>query len=431
MSSFRPCIGGYSEIKNKEKYEEPIERIHDHCLSSEYVPTGLVLCIVHHPVRRASRLVDLHGKAATRTSSEDSMQPVCAFFPMWTLQDKGVSSVLPPSRTSPSRSNENSSIHQFINENIADHSVIDGEQSNKLYEAMQLSDVIEVGREEMDLGYELQMAHEFYVTYVKKVGFTTKSTNKPINQAIHCNRDGFRESRVKAPTRKNTISAAGCKRQKAAHYHEYRELTTHAKCVIEDNDEAEIRPNKTFLVFANEAGSPSNLGFSEKDLRNYITTRLRTSNVNADVKKMMNYFMRMKDINPNFFYAVKLDEECKFRSAVWVDARGRASYGYYRDVVSVDSTYSTNRSTLLGCALLGNEEIPSYEWVFSQWVKCMGTALQQIITDQCRSIFRAIRNALPDTHHRWCIWHITKKLPHKLGGYRRYRELYDDLNDIV
>ncbi|RYQ98148.1 protein FAR1-RELATED SEQUENCE 5-like [Arachis hypogaea] len=81
----------------------------------------------------------------------------------------------------------------------------------------------------------------------------------------------------------------------------------------------------------------------------------------------------------------------------------RASYEYYGNVMSVDSTYSINRhglpfvsfvgvnhhgkSTLLGCALLGNEEIPSYEWIFSQWVKCMGTAPQRIITDQCRSIF--------------------------------------------
>ncbi|RYR57663.1 hypothetical protein Ahy_A05g023363 isoform B [Arachis hypogaea] len=66
---------------------------------------------------------------------------------------------------------------------------------------------------------QLQMAHDFYVTYAKKVGFATKIrttiydniTKIPVNQAIHYNRDGFRESRVKAPTRKNTISTAGCK----------------------------------------------------------------------------------------------------------------------------------------------------------------------------------------------------------------------------
>ncbi|RYR33988.1 hypothetical protein Ahy_A10g048692 [Arachis hypogaea] len=210
--------------------------------------------------------------------------------------------------------NENSS---NLYENVADHFVIDGEQSNKV---MQLSDVTEVESEKMDLDYDIR------TTTCDKI------TKKPVNQAIHCNRNGFRGSRVKVPTRKNTILAPGCKARiyvtfdkdiqewilfkielryshpclvrKVVHYHEYRELTMHAKCVIEDNDEAEIRPNKIFLALANEAGS--------------------------------------LDINMKFFYAVKLDEGCKFRSVVWVEARCRASYEYYGDVVSVDSIYSTN-----------------------------------------------------------------------------------------
>ncbi|RYQ95324.1 hypothetical protein Ahy_B08g090508 [Arachis hypogaea] len=253
-------------------------------------------------------------------------------------------------------------------QNISGDVIVNGEKSNK---AMQLSNVTEVRSEEIELGDELPdhgclqeheilrvgmrfvqlwMTHDFYVTYAKKVGFATKIrmttydniTKAPLNQAIHCNRDGYHGSCVKAPMRKNTISAAGCKARiyvkfdkdmqdwvlfkvdlmhshpcsarKVVHYHEYRQLTIHAKC----------------------------------------------------------------DINLNFFYALKLDEECKFKSAVWVDARCRASYEYYGDVVSVDSTYSTNRhglpfvsfiginhhgnSTLLSCALLGNEKIPSYEW---------------------------------------------------------------------
>ncbi|RYR77596.1 hypothetical protein Ahy_A01g002118 [Arachis hypogaea] len=63
--------------------------------------------------------------------------------------------------------------------------------------------------------------------------------------------------------------------------------------------------------------------------------------------------MKMKDIYPNFFYVVNLDEECKFRNAVWVDARCRASYEYYVDVVSVDSTYSTNRHGLPFASFVG------------------------------------------------------------------------------
>ncbi|MED6114642.1 hypothetical protein PIB30_082313 [Stylosanthes scabra] len=54
----------------------------------------------------------------------------------------------------------------------------------------------------------------------------------------------------------------------SVHYHEYRALSLHAKCVIEDNDEAGIRPNKTYLALSNEVGGSSNLTFSEKDVRN-------------------------------------------------------------------------------------------------------------------------------------------------------------------
>ncbi|RYR26679.1 hypothetical protein Ahy_B02g060962 [Arachis hypogaea] len=329
----------------------------------------------------------------------------------------------------------------------------------------------------------LKLAQDFYATYAKKVGFTSKirainfdrMTKQPINQSIHCNREGFRASRVKAPIRKNTMAGVGCRARiyakfdrekhdwvllkvelnhshpcstrKAVHYHENRELTMHAKCIIEVNDEAGIRPNKTFPALANEVGGPSNLGFSEKDVRNYISSRLRSTNVNADVKEMLNYFMRMKELNPNYFYAVNINEDNKFTSAVWVDARCWASYEYYGEVVSFDTTYSTNRhglpfaafigvnhhgkSTLLGCALLGSEEIPSFEWVFTQWLECMGTAPKGIITDQCKSMFGAIKKVLPSTRHRWCIWHITQKIHNKLGGYSRFKELNAELKHII
>ncbi|RYR04191.1 hypothetical protein Ahy_B06g083803 [Arachis hypogaea] len=237
-----------------------------------------------------------------------------------------------------------------------------------------------------------------------------------------------------------------CSAKKVVHYHEYRELTMHAKCVITDNDVAGIRPNKTYLALANKVGGSSNLSFSVKNVRNYITRILRCADDNVDFKEMMNYFVRIKEINPNF-YAIVVDSANKFRSALWVDARCRTSYEYYEDVVSFDTTYRRNRhglpfasfvgvnhhgkSILLGCALLGSEEIPSFEWVFTQWVRCVGTVPKGIITDQCKALADAIRKVLPDTVHRWYIWHIMKKSQFKLRGYARYEELNAKMNHIV
>ncbi|KAL4286928.1 hypothetical protein AHAS_Ahas19G0135200 [Arachis hypogaea] len=171
----------------------------------------------------------------------------------------------------------------------------------------------------------LQQAQELYSNYVKKVGFmnrirntnfdkTRKESRTPINQSIHCSRKGYRESRVKAATRVKRITTARCKarmyvmldRQKdnwmvsklelkhthlcstkqVVHYTKYRELTMHTKCVIQDNDKAGIRPNKTYLALANEVGGSSNLCYSEKDVRNYITSNLCCADENADVKIM-------------------------------------------------------------------------------------------------------------------------------------------------
>ncbi|XP_015933243.1 protein FAR1-RELATED SEQUENCE 1-like [Arachis duranensis] len=54
-----------------------------------------------------------------------------------------------------------------------------------------------------------------------------------------------------------------------------------------------------------------------------------------------------------------------------------------------------------------------------------------IITDQCKSMFGAIKKVLPNTRHRWYIWHITKKIHNKLGGYFRFKELNAELNHII
>ncbi|QHN91276.1 Protein FAR-RED ELONGATED HYPOCOTYL [Arachis hypogaea] len=188
----------------------------------------------------------------------------------------------------------------------------------------------------------LQWAQEFYSNYAKKVGFVTRIRNTnfdktrkelkvPINQSIHFSREGYRESQVKAATRVKRITTAGCKarmyvmldRQKdnwmvsklelkhthtcsakqAVHYSEYRELTMHTKCVIQNNDKAGIRPNKTYT-----------------DERGWWVIKVGLLRKGFDV-----------------------DETNKFKSALWVDARCRASYEYFGDVVSFDTTYSRNK----------------------------------------------------------------------------------------
>ncbi|RYR16552.1 hypothetical protein Ahy_B04g073602 [Arachis hypogaea] len=134
--------------------------------------------------------------------------------------------------------------------------------------------------------------------------------------------------------------------------------------------------------------------------------------------------------------------------AFWADARSRAAFEYFRDVISFDTTYNTNRynlvcgpfvgvnhhgqSTLLECSLMKNEEIESFKWLFECWLRCMGgNAPKGFLTDQCASMKRALEACMPTTIHRWCIWHIMKKIPSKLNGYKGHADIEQEMSQVV
>ncbi|RYR34541.1 hypothetical protein Ahy_A10g049492 [Arachis hypogaea] len=79
-----------------------------------------------------------------------------------------------------------------------------------------------------------------------------------------------------------------------------------------------------------------------------------------------------------------------------------------------------------------NEEIESFKCLFQCYLPCMGgNILKGILTDQCTSMKRAIEACMPTTIHRWCIWHITKKIPSKLNGYKRHTEIEQEMSQVV
>ncbi|RYR64227.1 hypothetical protein Ahy_A03g010358 [Arachis hypogaea] len=218
--------------------------------------------------------------------------------------------------------------------------------------------------------------------------------------------------------------------------------------MIENNEEAGIRPSKTYQSFVAAAGGHRELNFIEKDVRNYITREVRNVSEQEDAKEFGKYLLRMKEKNPNFFFEIQLEEDQSIKLAFWADARSRAAFEYFGDVISFDTTYNTNRynlvcgsfvgvnhhgqSTLLGCSLMKNEEIESFKWLFQSWLRCMGgNAPKGFLTDQCASMKRALEACMPTTVHRWCIWHIMKKIPSKLNGYKGHADIEQEMSQVV
>ena len=105
------------------------------------------------------------------------------------------------------------------------------------------------------------------------------------------------------------------------------------------------------------------------------------------IQKMFKFFEDMKGENDNFFYDFQLDEEKRIKNIFWANASCRAAYADFGDCITFDTTYKTNKhhmplavfvgvnnhlqSTILGVALMGDEEIDSFKWVFSTFLRCM------------------------------------------------------------
>ncbi|XP_015963891.1 protein FAR1-RELATED SEQUENCE 5-like [Arachis duranensis] len=154
---------------------------------------------------------------------------------------------------------------------------------------------------------------------------------------------------------------------------QHRELSMFVRRTIETHEKAEIRTSKTYQSFVVAAGNHCELGFIEKDVRNYITREVQNISKEDDAEEFGNYLIRMKEKNQNFFFELHLEGDHCIKHAFWADARSMAAFEYFEDVVSFDTTYNTNRynlvlgyfvgvnyhgqSTLLGCALMKNEDI--------------------------------------------------------------------------
>jgi len=71
---------------------------------------------------------------------------------------------------------------------------------------------------------------------------------------------------------------------------------------------------------------------------------------------------------------------------------------------------------VLGCALLPDETVETFKWVFEKWMIAMGNLPpDHIMTDQDQQMDTAIKKVFPNTIHRCCVYHVINVAKRKLG----------------
>ncbi|XP_068504004.1 protein FAR-RED IMPAIRED RESPONSE 1-like [Phaseolus vulgaris] len=227
-----------------------------------------------------------------------------------------------------------------------------------------------------------------------------------------------------------------------------RRINLHTKRMLDMNDDAGVRINKSYQSFVSAAGGYDNLEFVERDVRNYVGKQRRALGKEGDGKALLTHFSRMRELNEHFFFDIDFDIDNRIRNIFWADARSRATWESFRDVLCFDTTYLTNKydmpfapfvgvnhhgqSILLGCGLLSSEDTNAFVWLFQTWLRCMSNRPPKgIVTDQCRAMQNAIEFVFPNASHRWCLWHIMKKIPEKLQGYGQYKQIKHAMKIVV
>ncbi|WVZ06519.1 hypothetical protein V8G54_019865 [Vigna mungo] len=225
-------------------------------------------------------------------------------------------------------------------------------------------------------------------------------------------------------------------------------MNLNVKRTLDLNAEAGVRINKSFRSLVCATGGYENMEFVEQDVRNYVAKQRRALSKDGDAKALLNHFSSMRELNKDFFLNIDVDDDNRILNVFWADARSRAACEYFGDVISFDTTYLTNKydmpfapfvgvnhhgqSILLGCGLLCSEDTDSFVWLFNSWLRCMSyRAPQEIVTDQCKAMKKAIEIVFPNSLHRWCLWHIMKKIPEKLQGYAAYKDIKRQLKQVV
>ncbi|XP_021846842.2 protein FAR1-RELATED SEQUENCE 5-like [Spinacia oleracea] len=206
------------------------------------------------------------------------------------------------------------------------------------------------------------------------------------------------------------------------------------------NERAGVSISRNFGTQLIEKGGFDNMTFNKIDLRNAIAVeRRKTMFEKGDVVALEEYFKAQRDLNGDFYSSIERDEEGILKNAFWSDARSRGSCKYFGDVISFDTTFSSNmyrmpfapfvgvnhhgRSIVFAAALISHEDTPSFVWVFEEWLKCMGKPPKGIITDQDKAIGRAISIVFPGVPHRLCLWHMLQNASRNLGKLDEWKSI--------
>nr|XP_027123335.1 protein FAR1-RELATED SEQUENCE 5-like [Coffea arabica] len=160
-------------------------------------------------------------------------------------------------------------------------------------------------------------------------------------------------------------------------------------------NDAGISLKQSHELMGKEASGLGNIGYIRDDLKRYLQTKRERGLKYGEAGAMLRYFEEQKLENPSLFHAEQLDCEEQITNIFWADASMLMDYTYFRDVVTFDTTYKTNKEYRPLGVFVGFNQ-------FRQLDAAMAATISAV---------------MPSTYHGLCTFHIRVNFMKHLGNY--------------
>jgi len=194
-----------------------------------------------------------------------------------------------------------------------------------------------------------------------------------------------------------------------------------------------MKPAQVYEFMKEFYGGADKVPLSRMDCNNAIGRERKKYLESNDAQTLLEYLKNKQIEDPTFFYAIEIDEEDgRIANFFWADGQSIMDYACFGDAVSFDTTFLTNKfempfapilgtnhhkqTIIFGAALIFNETIESFVWLFETFLTTMsGKHPSTIFTDQDAAMAGAVAYVFPNTSHRLCLFHIYVNVAKHLG----------------
>ena len=219
-------------------------------------------------------------------------------------------------------------------------------------------------------------------------------------------------------------------------------VATHA-IEIDLAHESGLRLKQSYELISKQVGGYDHLGFTKQDHKNYLRTKQQRDTEHGKAASLERYFNRQLKENPSYYFATQLDCEEFITNIFWADARMIIDYSHFGDVITFDTTYSTNKdarpfgvflglnhhreTVVFGGALFYDEMIKYFVWLFETFLEAMSKKNPiTIFTYQDASMSTVIRVVMPKTYHALCSWHMWQNAKKHFGHLLKNEYQFND-----